>query len=159
MKIMSTASAISAVLLLAVCFGAEAANKNRVDITDCECNETAGGDFNCTIDFTGAAPAEDEDYHAHVTTEQDGVLDADGITPATCKAQTDCQGIAGTGPYIATCDGAPLPSALCTADLQAGFFFGIVAKVAADADPEAHGKATRVLKDNYPNCTINYYSP
>jgi hypothetical protein len=160
MKIMPRVIAITSVVLFAISFGAAAAQKNRIEITDCECDEVSAGVFDCTIDFNGAAPANTkDDYHAHVTTEQDGVLDGT-VTPASCKAQTDCQGIAGagTGPYIATCTGAPSPDPACTATLEDDpmYFFGIVAKVATDADPEAHGKATRVLKDNYPNCTINY---
>ena len=159
MKIKPTVIAITTVVLFAISFGAAAA-KNRVEITDCVCDETVSGTYDCTIDFTGAAPAGDGEYHAHVTTEQDGVLAADNEIPASCKAQTFCGGMVGSFPtYTATCDGAPLPDPGCTADLEddPAFFFSIVAKVAADADAEAHGKAVRSLKDNYPHCTINPY--
>jgi len=154
MKIMPKVIAITSVALLVISFGAEA-KKDRMEIIDCVCDETATSTFDCTIDFNGVETVLLGDYHAHVTAEQDGFLASDGITPASCKAQTECELIAGDDPYTATCTGASLPLSECTDLLDVGFFFGIVAKVAADADPGTHGKATRFLKDNFPNCTIN----
>jgi hypothetical protein len=156
MKIMPKVLVVTSIVLFATSFGVAAAQKNRIEIIDCVCDETVTGTYDCTIDFNGAAPAGDDEYHAHVTTEQDGVLDADGETPVSCKAQTECGGIIGADPYTATCTGASLPDPACTALLEEGFSFDIVAKVAADADGN-HGDAKRVLKDNYPHCTINPY--
>ena len=134
--------------------------KNRIEITDCVCDGQEDGSFDCTIDFEGAAPLGDIDYHAHVTTELDGVLASDNGIPLSCKEQTECSGIAGADPYVATCGGAGMPSTDCTDLLETDpeADFSIVAKVAGDADDEAmHGKAKRALKDNYPHCTINPY--
>ena len=153
MKIKPTFIAVASVVLFAISFGAAA--KNKMEITDCVCDNQGDGTYDCTIDFVGASPATLADYHAHVTTEQDGFAVLDPFGPASCKAQTDCQFISEPDDFVAVCTGAPLPDPVCTALLQEGFIFSIVAKVAADADPEAHGKAKRVLKDNYPNCTIN----
>lgn len=158
MRTTPTLMAITCVVLLAASFGAEA-RKERLEITACECDEVSAGVYDCTIDFDGVPAVGDDpgDYHAHVTTEQDGVMD--GTTdPMSCKAQTDCVGIVFNGPgFTATCAGAPLPDPACTALLEDDpiYFFSIVAKVAADPEPGAHGKATRALKDNDPNCVIN----
>ena len=157
MKIMSKAIVVSSVVLFLTSFGAMAGKKERMEITGCVCDENVFGAYDCTIGFNGAAPAILDDYHAHITTEQDGVLESDGLTPFFCKAQTDCQGIAFNDPgYTATCTGAPLPENACTDLLVDKFDFSIVAKVAADAD-EDHGNAKRVLKDNYPHCVVNPY--
>jgi hypothetical protein len=161
MKIMPKVIAITSVALLVISFGAEA-KKDRMAITDCVCDETVTGTFDCTVDFDGVPGAIDDDYHGHVTTEQDGFSTVDPFPQASCKAQTQCEGLVFNDPdYTFICTGAALPDPACTDLLEDGFFFGIVAKVAADADPEAeaHGKATRFLKDNYPNCTINEFVP
>jgi len=133
------------------------AKKDRIDIESCVCDEQEDSTYICSVGFDGAAPAELIDYHAHVTVEQEGVLDADGETPATCKARTECQSIAADDEYVATCSGVVAPDSECTALLAEGFDSGIVAKVAADADEGTHGNATRVLKDNFPGCTVNPY--
>lgn len=158
MKIIPKVIAITSVALLVISFGAEA-KKDRMEITACECDEVSAGVYDCTIDFNGVPAVGDDpaDYHAHVTTEQDGVLD-NTTDPMSCKAQTPCAGIIFDDPgFIATCASAPLPDSTCTALLENDplYFFSIVAKVAADPDPEAHGKATRGLKDNDPHCIIN----
>jgi len=154
---MSKAIAVSSVVLFLTSFGAMAGKKQRVEITDCICDENIFGAYDCTIGFNGAAPAILDDYHAHVTTEQDGVLESDGLTTFFCKAQTYCEGIGFNDPdYTATCTDAPLPDTACTDLLADGFDFSIVAKIAADAD-EDHGNAKRVLKDNYPHCVVNPY--
>jgi hypothetical protein len=148
---------LTAVFVAVLLSGTAFAAKERVEITDCVCNEQEDSTYDCTITFSGAAPLTNAtDYHAHVTTEQDGVLE--NSDPWTCKAQTDCAGAGGTHPnYTALCTLAPLPASDCTELLEPGYFFGIVAKVAGDAEEETHGNAVRALKDNFPNCTINAY--
>ena len=123
MKIMPKVIAITSVALLVISFGAEA-KKERLEITACVCDEVSAGVYDCTIDFVGAAPAVLADYHAHVTAEQDGVLDSDGITPASCKAQTECSLITEPADLVAACMDAPLPDPACSSLLQEGYVAG-----------------------------------